>query len=113
MRVVHGNIVLPSDALSLEARVVLIELRDVSILDAPSQVMATQRLEGVPLKPHARIPFSLEVPEVEAARALSLRVHVDVDGDGRVAPGDLLTTAAYPVPTAGDFGPLEVRVMMV
>jgi putative lipoprotein len=92
---------------------VIIEVRDVSVADAPSTMIAARRLRRVALRPGRRIPFALEVPEVAASQSLSVRVHVDVDGDGRMGPGDLLSTRAYPVAATGPLGMLQIAVVKI
>ena len=113
MRPIAGTIVLPADAPARRARRVLIEVRDVSQADAPSTVIAEQALTNVALQPHGRIGFHLDVPEVGAARTLSLRVHVDLDGSGQTKTGDLLTVASQPVPNRGPATALTVPVALV
>jgi putative lipoprotein len=113
MRSVKGEIVLPADAPEREAKTVLIEVRDVSVADAPSQVVATTRLANIECRPNERIPFELPTPEAPASRMLAVRVHVDWDGDGSVSSGDLLTTESIPVPVAGFVGALRVPVRLI
>jgi putative lipoprotein len=110
MQSIHGEIVLPPDAPTGRAGEVVVELRDVTLLDAPSRVIAEQRLRDVPLHPGGRIPFRLEAPEVPPGGSFSVRAHVDIDGSGRVAPGDFLTTTSHPVPAGGPRAPMTVRV---
>lgn len=112
MRIVAGDVVLPARVPARAAQVV-IEVRDVSLADAPSRVVAEQRLEQVALEPRGRLRFRLRVPEVEPTRTLSLRVHVDVSGGGRVLPGDLLTTAACELPCEGAIEGVDVPVVVV
>jgi len=113
MRSVHGEIVLPADAPVREAKSILIEVRDVSVADAPSTVVASTRLAGVHCRPNERIPFTLQAPEVAKGRMLALRVHVDWDGDGRVSSGDILTTESIPVALAGDSGPIRAAARLI
>jgi putative lipoprotein len=113
MRIVSGRILLPEDAPESDAADVLIEVRDVSLADAPSVVVAQERLDRVPIGPGEVIEFSLQVPEVDPRRRLSLRVHVDVDGSGRVSTGDLLTTSSNPVPATGTPEPLNILVSAI
>ena len=113
MRSIHGEIVLPANAPDRVAKIVLIEVRDVSVADAPSTVVASTRLEGVHSRPNGRIPFTLRAPGETKARMLALRVHVDWDGDGKVASGDLLTTESIPVALAGNFGPIRATVRLI
>ncbi len=113
MRKVMGFVMLPLDAPETRAGLALIEVRDVSLLDAPSVVVAEERLEDVRLEPGGAVPFSVETPEVAATQSLSLRVHISIDGSGRVQTGDLLTTRHYPVPTQGAARPMQVLVQVI
>jgi putative lipoprotein len=113
MRKVMGFVMLPLDAPETRAGLTLIEVRDVSLLDAPSVVIAEERLVDVRLEPGGAIPFSVDTPEVEATQSLSLRVHISVDGSGRVQKGDLLTTMHYPVPDRGTPRPMQVLVQVI
>ena len=112
-RSVFGEVVLPPDAPRVAARVIHVEVRDVTVADAPSLVVAARDLRDVTLSPGAHVPFSLEVPEADASRSLGLRVHVDIAEAGRVSSGDLLTTQAIDVPASGEFGPVRVVVRRV
>jgi putative lipoprotein len=113
MRHIQGDIFLPHDLSPVHARLVLIELRDVTLADAPSTVISLHQLKNQTLIPNGRVHFSFDAPETDASRMLSLRVHVDLNGRGSIGPGDLLTTEAYPVPSAGDVGPLVIKVFPV
>lgn len=113
MRTITGAITLPANTPATKAGQVIIEVRDISLADAPSVVVAEQRLNEVALKPNGQIKFKLPVPEVEANRSLSLRAHVSLDGSDRVDAGDLLTTANYPVPNAGTSAQLKVPVVVI
>ena len=113
MRSITGRVILPANTPAVTAEHVLIEVRDVSLADVPSTVVAEERLDEVILRPNGEIEFDLPVPDVAANRTLALRVHVDIKGTGRVDSGDLLTTVHYPVPSSGASGPMEVRVAVV
>ena len=114
MRTITGKIVLPENAPAGTAKLVVIEARDVSRADAPSVVIAEQRLTNVAVKPNGQVGFKLAVPEVEPNRTLSVRVHVSFDDSGRTKEGDLLTTASYSIPNTGGAGePLEIRVAVI
>jgi uncharacterized lipoprotein YbaY len=93
VRTVAGEVVFPSNAPTGKAAVVVIEVRDTSVSDARSTVVAEQRVRDADVTPNGRLPFRLEVPAVDPRHSLSMRVHVDFDGDGRVSSGDLLTTS--------------------
>ena len=120
MRRVHGELLLPANAPAGVARKGVIEVRDVSLQDAPSVVVASKSLSKVALQPAGRLAFELEVPEAQPGRTLNLRVHFAVTPRAKgvalsetVEPGDLLTTESIPVPAAGDYGPLRVRLALI
>lgn len=113
MNIIKGEIILPENAPETRAKKVFVEVRDVSMADALSTVVAEQRLENVNLKPGGRIRFKATVPEVEANRSLALRVHISLDGSGQVKSGDLLNTTHIPVPTTGATGTLEAPVAVI
>ncbi|MEU5235973.1 YbaY family lipoprotein [Streptomyces lydicus] len=97
-RLVRGVVALPAEAPATPAARVLVEVRDVSLADAPSTVVAAQVLTDVPLAPHGRFPFSVEVPDLDPAGTYGLRVHIDLAGTGSVESGDLINTEAIAVP---------------
>jgi Uncharacterized protein conserved in bacteria len=113
MKSVWGNILLPNTISTKEAPRVVVEVRDTSVADAPSTVVAEQRMDNVPLAPGGAIPFRLELPESQENRHLSLRVHVDVSGSGSVSSGDLLTVQSYPVKSGQDTGPMDIKPVLV
>jgi putative lipoprotein len=113
VRTVEGSIVLPADIPSTTARSVLVEARDVSVIDAPSTVVAETRLSDVPVAPGERIPFRLDVPDVDPSRTLSVRAHVSLDGTAAISPGDALSVTHIPLPAAGAVNGLDVPVRTV
>lgn len=87
-----------------------VEIRDTSLADAPA-VMLHQLTRVVP--PATRtmtLPVKLELASVPAGT--TVWVHVDMDGDGRVSKGDLVTVESYPV-TSVPRQTLTVRVKKV
>jgi uncharacterized lipoprotein YbaY len=113
MRTITGKIILPPNVAATKADEVTIEVRDVSEADALSTVVAERRLKDVALKPNGEIKFKLSVPDVGPNRSLAMRVHVGLDGSGRVKSGDLLTTAHISVPNMGKAEHLEVPVVVI
>ncbi len=94
---VRGHVSLPPDSPRLRAARLLVEVRDVSRADAPSQVVGAQVQADVPLSPGGRVPFAVEVPDLDPTSSYGLRVHVDLSGTGTLEPGDLISTQASPV----------------
>jgi uncharacterized lipoprotein YbaY len=114
-RVVHGDVTLPAGAEPLEAAEVVIQVEDVSRADAPSVVVAEQRLHGVSLRPGKTLPFAVDVPgdRVDPRSHYSVRIHVDVSGSGDVEPGDFVSTRSYPVLTRGHGDEVSAEVQRV
>ena len=113
MRTISGEITVPVNCPSATGAAILIEVRDVSLADAPSTVIAHMKLTNINLHPDDRFAFSLAVPEIENTRSLTLRVHISLSDSDRVRPGDLLTTASYPVPLRGTASGMVVPVTLI
>jgi putative lipoprotein len=113
MRTVSGEIALPNDFPKARGADVLIEVRDVSLVDAPSIVVAHTTLKDVDLKPSGSISFSLPVPEVPDARSLEIRIHISLDKSDIVKRGDLLTTMSHQIPSRGSFTHMVVPVKRI
>lgn len=103
---------MPAAAPSTTA-LMIVEVRDTSLADSPSTVIAAIRLPNTVVAPHLHSPFELVAPEVPARNRLSLRCHVSLAGDGVVAAGDLLSTESIPVPPTGDADALSVPLVVV
>ncbi|WP_225823965.1 YbaY family lipoprotein [Streptomyces naphthomycinicus] len=109
---VTGFVHLPSDTPTGTAASLLVEVRDVSRADAPSTVVGAQVQTDVRLTPGGRVPFSVDVPELDPSASYGLRVHVDRSGSGSLESGDLISTRAIPVRTQSADG-LEAPVSVV
>lgn len=104
---------LPENTPKTKQARVLIEVRDVSMADAPSTIVAHEYIDKVALGPDREIPFQLSVPEVAPNRSLALRVHIDIARKGQVSAGDLLTTAHIPIAATGTQATLKVPVTLI
>ena len=113
MRTVAGEVVLPADAPGATSGTVLIELRDVSVADAPSTVVASTKKQKVKLAPGRRIPFTFKAPEAPGRR-LALRVQIDGGASHTrsraSAPSTYLTTQSITVQPDGDVKGIVVPV---
>lgn len=100
-RLVHGRVVLPPEIPHERAGTVRVQVEEVGRLDAPSTVVAEQRIDDVDIEASSEVPFALEVPAGLGGpgQHYSVRVHIDVTGSGAVTKGDYVSTAAYPVMT--------------
>jgi hypothetical protein len=91
----------------------LVEVRDVSLMDAPSIVVAETRAADVPIEPGRRIAFELSAPDAEPGRSLAVRAHLSLDGTPGVSAGDLISVTHLPLPSSGDVDSLEIPVHIV
>lgn len=98
----------PASAAPGVASRVLLEVRDVSVADQPSVVVASQELRGVPVAPDTSVHFELSVPNMPPQRSLSMRVQVNMSPGPPTPAGEYLTTAATAVPSTGEVSGLIV-----
>jgi uncharacterized lipoprotein YbaY len=113
MRIVRGTVVLPMDARAGTASVLLVEARDVSLMDVPSVVVAEERLPDVTVEPGGRLPFELSVPDAEAGHTLAARAHLSYDGTAAITPGDAISVTHLAIPPDGDVDGLEVPLRVI
>ena len=93
----------PRPAQAHSARAVV---EDVSMADGLARVVAEEHRSRVSLA--TPLTFEIDVGEPDGRTSYAVRVHVDVTGDGRVSPGDFVSTQSHPVLTQGY--PSEVTV---
>lgn len=111
-RTIEGWVQLPAADPGAPRGDLLVELRDVSLLDAPSRVLATARFSETPLGAGHRLPFQLQAPAAGEASVLNLRVQLQ--GQAGAGAGPLfLTTQSVAVPPSGDVLGLVVPVEKV
>jgi uncharacterized lipoprotein YbaY len=112
--VVKGIIVF-EDVKPFSGATVHILLEDVSLQDVPSKLIAEQTIRNVGLEniENQKIEFVIYVDYVDTHAHYSVRVHGDVDNDGKVSKGDFVTVQNYPVLTYGYPDNLMVTVKEV
>jgi putative lipoprotein len=112
---VTGAIRFPEGTPAFAGATVRVSLFEVTHADAPSRVIVEETI------PHASHPggaggglaFALRAATIDARARYVVRVHVDVDNDGRVSQGDYVTTASYPVLTLGHSNRVVAEVRRV
>lgn len=107
-RTVTGEVVFP-DFGEPGTAVVYVRVEETSMADAPSRVVGESVITNVDL-PRRRLPFAVPVSMLDDRADYSVRVHVDRDEDGRVSPGDLVSTMSHPVLTHGHGDTVSVPV---
>lgn len=113
---VRGVLQLDPAAPPFQGARAIVRLQDTTYADAPARPLAEQVLEGVRHDRGAseELPFALRGPSPPAeTRDASVSAHVDVDGDGRISPGDLVSQQSYPVSLARAASGQEPPPMMV
>ncbi len=105
-----GRVVFEDSAESFGGATLRVFLQDTSLADADAVNVAEQVTENVSYDAGARtaLPFELHGEPPDESAHYTVRVHVDLDGDGRVSRGDFINTESYPVLTRGR--PREVTV---
>jgi hypothetical protein len=91
-----------------------VRLEDTTYADAAAALLAEQVLEGVDHAPGVaeELPFALQgPPPPPEVRGASVSAYVDVDGSGRLSPGDLVSQQSYPAPL-DDPPSLTVEVLL-
>jgi putative lipoprotein len=109
MATIVVNLVPPADPPSTPATV-RVRIEDVSELDAAAEVVAEVVRPDVRLDAQQQV--RVEVGALDPRARYVVRVHVDLDGSGVRAAGDLITTRAYPV-SAGDAAPITVELSRI
>jgi uncharacterized lipoprotein YbaY len=113
---VFGSVLLPKDDRALRSASIRVRIEDVSRADAAAQLLGELVIAAISDAEveQGRVPFEIELDDRAASdrAALTIRAHVDVDADGKVGPGDFVTTEYIAVPR-DTVGPLLVPVRRV
>jgi hypothetical protein len=113
-RVISGTIQFEDVRRLVPDVTVYVRVEEVSRLDAPASRIAEVVLRGVRVLPGSpSIPFTVHDVVLDPSGRYVLRVHADVDGDGRVTRGDYVSVQSYPVPTSADAGGVAIAVREV
>lgn len=98
MLLVTGTILFDSDIKPRSGTTVYVRLEDITRVDAPAIVIAEQVLHGVRVGNDVRqLDFAIHGDELEPYAHYAVRVHVDIDNDGKVGVGDYVSTASHSV----------------
>ena len=110
---VTGRILFGDDTTAFSDATAYLFVEDTTYADAPAVVLASWRKAGVAYPAAAAgIPFEVDVdPDPSEGRRCTLRVLVDLDGDGSVSRGDYLNVESVQVRPGA--GAVDVRVKRV
>ena len=111
----HGQIVFEDDAQAFSGATLNVTLEDVTYADSNAITVERFVKPEVSYDPAAREPLAFEMSaEVPDRNALySVRVHIDLEGDGKISRGDYVNTQSYHVITRGHPSEVSVRVSRV
>jgi uncharacterized lipoprotein YbaY len=89
-----------------------VQLRETSMADAPSRLIAEQVLKDIASRANAGelIPFEISGEPPDQRQSYSIEVLVDVDGDGKPSRGDFINVQSYPVLSFGYPNTVTVEV---
>ena len=95
---------------------IYISILDVTMADAPSKVILQQVVKDIDYKANNNKSYQEfriygQIPNNKAKYAV--RVHVDVDNDGKISVGDYINMESYPVLTYGNPNYISVKVKNV
>jgi uncharacterized lipoprotein YbaY len=112
---VEGDIEFEDLTSPIDGATIHIRVEDVSRADAPAIRLVEQVISDVMLMGPGRVsvPFSMQVSLPDPNGQYSLRVHVDLRGNGLVEAGDYITTQSYPVSASAGSSRMLVQVRRV
>jgi len=109
-RRISGQLLLPAQTQAAQGLRVRVEVRDVSLQDVASVLVAAQVMEGVAIAPGQRLTFELMAPESPPGRSHALQVRVEEPHGAAPARLLLLSTVAQPLPAKGEISGLELAL---
>lgn len=108
----RGEVVFEEGAHSFTDATLRVSLLDTSLADAPSKTVLSQVVKNVSYDSEhpQKLTFALSgaVPDEDAQ--YTVRVHLDLNGDGRISRGDYINMQSYPVLTRGRPNVVSVQV---
>jgi hypothetical protein len=109
-RSLAGHVIVRHDVASFEVATARVRLEHIPRADAAATIVAESIVRDVShcAGIETEIPFFIRVPDTAPRSHLNLRAHIDVDGDGQVSEGDLVTARSYPVTDSSGYR-LEVE----
>ena len=112
-RLARVSVLFSPDVQDVRHATVYLRLEEVGRSDAPSRIVAEQVLRDIAYQRGVPLQLELRGAAPPGGGRYQVRVHVDVDGDGQVSPGDYVSTEHYPVIPSGAATQLQVRVHRV
>ena len=108
--IIKGKITFEKEVPSFLNATLYVYLENTSFIDAASKVVADYMHRNVNVNPEAphTLSFELAYTDLHPKDSFAIRVHIDIDNDGKVSKGDFINMQSYPVITFGY--PMEVSI---
>ncbi len=111
MLLVRGTIVFEESVTLPAGTTAEVRVEEVSRADAAATVVARDVVRGLDAWSDQQIePFSIHGEALDPRLRYTVRVHVDVDGDGEVSVGDYISAASHPI--AWDHLPATISIVV-
>jgi len=109
---VRGKITFEEIAPPFTGATMYVRLERVIAADMASETVAimSKRVRAFDPKTSIDLSFAIAGDPPDPRASYAVRVHIDLDGDGEVSPGDFISMQSYPVITFGH--PREVSVVV-
>src|SRR5688572_5218590 len=93
----RGEFVVPADVAELTDAIVYVRLEDTTDADRSVTDWWEQRVHIPRLTAGQSVEFSIDDSRLRTDRRYSVRIHVDVGGDGEIGPGDLISFQSHSI----------------
>ena len=112
MQLVKGTVTFEEDAPPFTGATMYVHLEDTTVVDIASEVVADYVERDVAFVPKTSkaLLFAIDGKAPDPRASYTVRVHIDLDGDGEVSLGDFISTQSYPVITFGH--PKEISILV-
>jgi uncharacterized lipoprotein YbaY len=112
--IVSYRISLPEPLMFPSAASLRIEIRDTSLIDAPSVTLAATLHHADQLANSRLITGAVELPgQITPKATITLWAHLSLNGEARVSKEDFITTRAYPITNIDEHGQVVVVMQPV
>ena len=114
-QILAGEIVFGAEAVAFSGATLYVTLEDVTYADDDAITIQELVITDVDHDSRApsRLTFEMPCSVPNPWAQYSVRVHIDVDRDGKISSGDYVNTQNYPVLTSGNPSVVSVRVSRV
>jgi uncharacterized lipoprotein YbaY len=108
---VIGEVTFEEDAPPFTDATMYVYLENITVADIAAEVVDDYVEQGVAYDPNTTtLSFAMAGKALDPRASYSVRVHIDIDGDGKVSQGDFISTQSYPVITFGH--PRKVSILV-